>query len=59
MKAKKLAEMLMKNPDFEVEFTFTEDPGDGSWPTHRTFENIEIADIGHSSMTILITGEER
>lgn len=57
MKAKELAEQLLKNPDFDVVFT-TVDEGDVFWPNVRRFENIDINDIGYSDKVIILGGEE-
>ena len=58
MKAKELAEELLKYPDFEVEFCISDD-GDSSWPKLRNFNHIEICDIAHSDKIIVLDGVEK
>lgn len=57
MKAKELAEQLLKNPDFDVAFN-TIDSGGSFGFNVRQFKNIDITDIGHSDKTIILGGEE-
>jgi hypothetical protein len=57
MKAKELIAILEKNPDFDVVVTIYD--GGEKFPNMRTFENIELADVGHSSKVIVLTGDER
>lgn len=58
MKAREIAEKLMKNPDFEVKFNFIE-KDDSSWGlTCRSFENIDVIDIGYSDGVIVLSGDE-
>jgi N-acetyl-gamma-glutamylphosphate reductase len=57
MTAQELIELLQEHPDFKVEFIFAENKD--ATLNHRTFQNIEIADVGHSSKVILLTGEEK
>lgn len=64
MKAKELAEKLMENPDFDVEFTFVECCDELSDKTShffniRTFKDIDIEDIGYSSKVIQLGGIEK
>lgn len=60
MKAVELANELLKYPDFDLEFIFTD--GCSELPPHfpnmRKFNSIEVADIGHSSKLLLLSGEE-
>ena len=57
MKAKELAEQLLKNPDFDIVFNVTEKTEDfGGYI--KNFENIKIIDIGYSDKIILLGGEE-
>ena len=56
MKAKELIKILEQNPDFDVQFTFSEKSE--KFLNLRSFENLELADIGHSSKVILLTGDE-
>lgn len=57
MKAKELAEQLLKNPDFDIVFNATEKTEDFGVYI-KIFENIEIIDIGYSDKTIILGGEE-
>lgn len=64
MKAKKLAEELLRHPDFDVEFTVweeitNEESEGGSYPNLMRFDNIELGDIGYSDKVILLTGKEK
>lgn len=43
--------------DFELKFTFTD--GVSTFPNVRSFYNLEIGDIGHSSKLLQITGFEK
>lgn len=60
MKAKELAEELLKHPDFDVELSYMTFKRDG---IHTPFPNIYnykikgIADIGHSDKVIILDGE--
>lgn len=60
MKAKELAEELLKHPDFDVEFIYSTFIRDG---IHVPFLDIYnytitgIADIGHSDKVIILEGE--
>lgn len=56
--AKELAEELMKHPDFEVKFSFIEPDGSNWGLTCRSFEGIDVIDIGYSDKTIVLSGEE-
>lgn len=58
MKAKELAELLMKFPDFEVEHIFCERDVSEYGVTVRKFEARGIGDIGHSDKIIQIDFEE-
>lgn len=57
MKAKELAEQLLKNPDFDIVFYATEKTEDFGVYI-KNFENIKIIDIGYSDKIILLGGEE-
>lgn len=57
MTGKELLKLAEEYPDFELEFVFTD--GFSSFPNIRHFSQIEVADIGHSDKTIVLTGEER
>lgn len=54
MKAKELAERLMKYPDFEVLFRWL-DFTDGEF---LSFTDITIDDIGHSDKVVVLGGEK-
>jgi len=56
MKAKDLAEQLLKYPDFDVEFDVCTNitTYDCPWPEYTTFEVSGIADIGHSDKVIVL-----
>lgn len=57
MKAKELAEQLLKNPDFDVVFNTTDNERSFGFNV-RQFRNINITDIGHSDKIIILGGEE-
>lgn len=68
MKAKELAEKLLQNPDFEVEFLFTTYYETEVWTNNGIikaqtgkqvdkYKNVDIADIGYSDRVIILTGE--
>lgn len=56
MKAKELIKILEQNPEFEVQFIFSDKSE--KFLNLRSFENLELADVGHSSKVILLTGDE-
>lgn len=61
MKARELAEQLLKNPDFDVKFSFNEieDFKVSNWGVDiREFNNISIGDIGYSDQVIILNGDE-
>lgn len=58
MKARELAEKLMLNPDFDVQFSFCEKDLSEYGLTLRNFYNIVIDDIGYSSKVIILGGDE-
>lgn len=58
MKSKELAEKLLKYPDFEIDFCFSELDNSDYGMTVRVFNNIAIGDIGHSDKKIRLSGEE-
>ena len=63
MKAKELAEELLKNPDFDVEFTtwvnIANEESEGChYPCLIKFNNIGLGDIGYSDKVIQLTGDE-
>ncbi len=57
MKAKELAEQLLKNPDFDVVFNTIDNERSFGFNV-RQFRNINITDIGHSDKIIILGGEE-
>ena len=58
MKAKELAEQLLKHPDFDLQFNFIESEGTEWGLKLRSFDNIHITDIGHSDKVIILGGKE-
>lgn len=60
MKAKELAEQLLKYPDFEVEFDIVTKHAtiDHPWADIVSFKVDRIADIGHSSKVITLDVSE-
>lgn len=59
MKGKELAELALKYSDFEFEFSFTEEPQNGDrFLNVRSFEKLELCDVGYSSKRVSLTGEE-
>lgn len=56
MKAKELAEQLLKYPDFYVEFDVctTIPTYDHPWPEYTTFEVNGISEIAHGSQVIVL-----
>ena len=57
MKGKELSELAMQYPDFEFEFVFVD--GFGKFPNVRSFNNLELADVGHSDKVVLLSGDEK
>lgn len=60
MKAKELADELLKYPDFDVEFiylTFIRDGIHTPFPDVYKYKITGIADIGHSDKIIVLDGE--
>lgn len=58
MKAKELAELLMENPDFEIDVAIN-DPDGSRWGTRmRTFDVMGICDIGYSDKLIRLDVKE-
>ena len=59
MKAKALAELLLQNPDFDVQLIVSQAcPKCGSFG-YTTYDITGIADIGYSSKTIILNEEEK
>lgn len=57
MKAKELAEQLLKNPDFDIVFSVVDNPV-GFGCNIRKFKDISIANIAHNNKTITLWGVE-
>ena len=60
MKAKELAELLLKNPDFEVQCVFVDASKcsvDHIYPDYNFVNVCGIADIGYSSKVIVLDTE--
>lgn len=60
MKAKELADELLKYPDFDVELiymTFKRDGIHTPFPDVHSYKIKGIADIGHSDKVIVLDGE--
>jgi len=57
MKVKELIEELKDYEDFDIQFTFTDGVTD-MFLSVRSFENIEITDIGYSEKIIQLGGDE-
>ena len=58
MTAKELAEMLLKYPDFEVKFSIFECDNSEYGASVRSWNIIDIGDVGHSSKIIQLEGRE-
>lgn len=58
MKAKELAEKLLRYPDFDIRFSFMEKDNSEWGITLRSFEDVDITDIGHSDKLIVLGGKE-
>lgn len=62
MKAKELAQELLKYPDFDVQlsyFTFKRDGIHTPFPDTYNYDVVGVADIGHSDKVIILDGEVR
>jgi len=57
MKAKELAEQLLRHPDFDVEFGFLE-PDGSSWGIRLRRFVVMIDDIGYSSKKVILGPRE-
>ncbi|MBO5373671.1 MAG: hypothetical protein J6A75_13280 [Lachnospiraceae bacterium] len=57
MSGKDLAKLCEQYADFEFEFVFTD--GYSNFPNVRSFDNLELCDVGHSDKVVLLTGEEK
>ena len=56
MKAKDLAEELLKNPDFEVEVSIWVNGQESRRPTLSTCRIEGVADVGYSDKIIVLDG---
>lgn len=55
MKAKDLAELLLKNPDFDVKVcVVSKTTMNHPWPHYDFFDVDNIADVGYSSKEIVL-----
>ena len=59
MKAKDLAQELLKNPDFDIDFSFSFDDGSEWGLVVRRFKNVKVDDIGYNDKMIILGGEEK
>ena len=59
MKAKDLAQELLKNPDFDIEFSFSSNDGSEWGFAVHSFENVKIDDIGYNDKIIILGGDEK
>lgn len=57
MKGEELKKICEQYPEFEFEFKFTD--GYSRFPNIRTFNNLELTDVGHSDKIIVLTGDEK
>lgn len=58
MKAKELVKELMKHPDFDVEFSFSETDNSEYGIDVRIFKSLSVGDIGHADKIIKLNGIE-
>ena len=58
MKAKDLAELIYKYPDFDVRFSFLQGEDIIDNIHLRTFKDVEVIDLGHSDKVIVLGGSE-
>lgn len=58
MLGKDLAKICEQYADFEFEFIFT-DGNNGRFLNVRSFDNLELCDVGHSDKVVLLTGNEK
>ena len=54
MKAKELAEELLKHPDFKVKGMFVDYFSSGEWPRYHNLKVYGIADVGYSDKEIIL-----
>lgn len=58
MKAKELAEELLKHPDFDVKFYYFGVNGfSNERPVLLCFRNVGVGDVGYSDKVITLNGE--
>ena len=53
MKAKRLAELLLEHPDFEVRAGYLY-CGESQWPQYSSYDIDGVADVGHSDKVIVL-----
>ena len=56
MKGKDLIKLAEAYSDFEFEFRFTD--GYSNFPNVRSFNHLELCDVGHSDKVVILTGDE-
>ena len=56
MLGKDLEQLCKQYPDFDFQFSFTDSYS--KFPNVRSFEKLELCDIGHSDKVVILTGEE-
>ena len=56
MKGSELAKLASQYPDYDFKFVFTD--GYSTFPNVRTFENLELCDVGHSHKVVSLTSEK-
>lgn len=56
MRAKELAEQLLKYPDYDVylEVCVNYTTYDQPWPEYDTFKVVGVSDVGHNSKEIML-----
>jgi hypothetical protein len=57
VKGKELQKICEQYPDFDFEFSFTD--GYSKFPNIRSFNNLELCDVGHSDKVVVLNGEEK
>lgn len=59
MLGSELKKLCDEYPDFDFQFGFIEDLKAGYiFPNNRTFEKLELADVGYSDKVVVLSGEE-
>lgn len=54
IKGIELLKLVEQYPDFDFQFRFTD--GYSKFPNIRTFEDLELCDIGYSDKVVILTG---